>query len=160
MTKTTGDDAARATANAGAPHTEDGQSGKAVSLLARVILPRPGEPLDVRKLYLEESTTNSRRAHAINRTSLQIGAESDDDLLEKVVRERPGELHPGELHGDRARLGRTDPDRQHPLAVLLLQDHDRRVRVLVEAEVGDADFDHGILRCPDPRTRGSAAGRP
>jgi galactofuranosylgalactofuranosylrhamnosyl-N-acetylglucosaminyl-diphospho-decaprenol beta-1,5/1,6-galactofuranosyltransferase len=69
MTKTTGDDAARATA----PSTE---SGKAVSLLARVILPRPGEPLDVRKLYLEESTTNSRRAHAIDRTSLQIGAES------------------------------------------------------------------------------------
>src|SRR5271154_3531270 len=74
MTKTTGDDAARATANAGAPTPE---SGKAVSLLARVILPRPGEPLDVRKLYLEESTTNSRRGHAINRTSLQIGAESE-----------------------------------------------------------------------------------
>src|ERR1700761_9520529 len=74
MTKTTGDDAARATVNAGAPTT---QSGKAVSLLARVILPRPGEPLDVRKLYLEESTTNSHRAHAIDRTSLQIGAESE-----------------------------------------------------------------------------------
>jgi galactofuranosylgalactofuranosylrhamnosyl-N-acetylglucosaminyl-diphospho-decaprenol beta-1,5/1,6-galactofuranosyltransferase len=49
----------------------------AVSLLARIILPRPGEPLDVRKLYLEESTTNSRRAHATTRTSLQIGAESE-----------------------------------------------------------------------------------
>jgi hypothetical protein len=54
MTKTTGDDAASATANAGAPasHEGSGQQGKAVSLLARVILPRPGEPLDVRKLYL------------------------------------------------------------------------------------------------------------
>ncbi|MBY0441471.1 MAG: glycosyltransferase [Mycobacteriaceae bacterium] len=51
-------------------------SPKAVSLLARVILPRPGEPLDVRKLYLEESTTNARRAHAVTRTTLQIGAES------------------------------------------------------------------------------------
>ena len=49
---------------------------RAVSLLARVILPRPGEPLDVRKLYIEESETNSRRAHAASRTSLQIGAES------------------------------------------------------------------------------------
>ena len=49
----------------------------AVSLLARIILPRPGEPLDVRKLYLEESTTNARRAHALTRTSLQIGAESE-----------------------------------------------------------------------------------
>jgi galactofuranosylgalactofuranosylrhamnosyl-N-acetylglucosaminyl-diphospho-decaprenol beta-1,5/1,6-galactofuranosyltransferase len=76
MTKTTGDDAARATANAGAPIPQE-RGGKAVSLLARVILPRPGEPLDVRKLYLEESTTNSRRAHASNRTSLQIGAESE-----------------------------------------------------------------------------------
>lgn len=36
----------------------------AASLLSRVILPRPGEPLDVRKLYLEESTTNARRACA------------------------------------------------------------------------------------------------
>jgi galactofuranosylgalactofuranosylrhamnosyl-N-acetylglucosaminyl-diphospho-decaprenol beta-1,5/1,6-galactofuranosyltransferase len=50
---------------------------KAVSLLARVILPRPGEPLDVRKLYLEESTTNARRAHATTRTTLQIGPESE-----------------------------------------------------------------------------------
>jgi len=48
-----------------------------VSLLARVLLPRPGEPLDVRKLYLEESTTNARRAHATTRTSLEIGAESE-----------------------------------------------------------------------------------
>src|SRR5438270_11314602 len=55
---------------------EAGES-KAVSLLARIILPRPGEPLDVRKLYIEESTTNARRAHAITRTTLQIGAESE-----------------------------------------------------------------------------------
>ncbi|MBB3601287.1 galactofuranosylgalactofuranosylrhamnosyl-N-acetylglucosaminyl-diphospho-decaprenol beta-1,5/1,6-galactofuranosyltransferase [Mycolicibacterium sp. BK556] len=50
---------------------------KAVSLLARVILPRPGEPLDVRKLYIEESDTNARRAHAPTRTTLEIGAESE-----------------------------------------------------------------------------------
>src|SRR5689334_10092147 len=49
----------------------------AVSLLSRIILPRPGEPLDVRKLYLEESTTNARRAHATGRTSLEIGKESE-----------------------------------------------------------------------------------
>src|SRR5262245_33132405 len=52
-------------------------TAKAVSLLARVILPRPGEPLDVRKLYLAESTTNTRRAHAPTRTTLQVGAESE-----------------------------------------------------------------------------------
>ena len=53
------------------------QTSRAVSQLARVILPRPGEPLDVRKLYIEESATNARRAHARSRTALQIGAESE-----------------------------------------------------------------------------------
>lgn len=47
------------------------------ALLARIILPRPGEPLDVRTLYLEESATNARRAHATTRTSLAVGAESE-----------------------------------------------------------------------------------
>ena len=42
-----------------------------------LILPRPGEPLDVRKLYIEESDTNARRAHAPTRTTLEIGAESE-----------------------------------------------------------------------------------
>lgn len=58
----------------GALHAGD---TRAVSLLSRVILPRPGEPLDVRKLYIEESDTNVRRAHAPTRTSLEIGAESE-----------------------------------------------------------------------------------
>ncbi|WP_255450124.1 glycosyltransferase [Skermania sp. ID1734] len=47
------------------------------SLLQRILLPRPGEPLDVRTLYLEEAKTNARRAHAPTRTSLQIGGESE-----------------------------------------------------------------------------------
>ena len=55
----------------------DAGQSKAVSLLSRIILPRPGEPLDVRKLYIEESTTNARRAHAPTRTTLEIGAESE-----------------------------------------------------------------------------------
>ncbi|MEU7763550.1 glycosyltransferase [Nocardia sp. NPDC049190] len=50
---------------------------RAKSLLQRIILPRPGEPLDVRTLYVEESATNARRAHAATRTSLSIGAESE-----------------------------------------------------------------------------------
>ncbi len=54
-----------------------GGESRAVSLLQRIILPRPGEPLDVRKLYIEESQTNSRRAHATTRTALRIGAESE-----------------------------------------------------------------------------------
>jgi galactofuranosylgalactofuranosylrhamnosyl-N-acetylglucosaminyl-diphospho-decaprenol beta-1,5/1,6-galactofuranosyltransferase len=55
----------------------DAGDDKAVSLLSRIILPRPGEPLDVRKLYIEESDTNARRAHAPTRTTLEIGAESE-----------------------------------------------------------------------------------
>jgi galactofuranosylgalactofuranosylrhamnosyl-N-acetylglucosaminyl-diphospho-decaprenol beta-1,5/1,6-galactofuranosyltransferase len=55
----------------------DAGESKAVSLLARIILPRPGEPLDVRKLYIEESETNARRAHPPTRTTLEIGAESE-----------------------------------------------------------------------------------
>ncbi|WP_409435681.1 glycosyltransferase [Mycobacterium sp. SMC-14] len=52
-------------------------SSRAVSRLSRIILPRQGEPLDVRKLYIEESETNSRRAHPLTRTSLEIGEESE-----------------------------------------------------------------------------------
>src|SRR6201991_5032179 len=55
----------------------DAEEARALSLLARVILPRPGEPLDVRKLYIDESVTNARRAHAPTRTTLEIGAESE-----------------------------------------------------------------------------------
>ena len=54
-----------------------GTESRAISLLSRIIVPRPGEPLDVRKLYVEESETNARRAHAPTRTSLEIGSESE-----------------------------------------------------------------------------------
>ncbi|GAA4386146.1 glycosyltransferase [Tsukamurella soli] len=47
------------------------------ALLQRVILPRPGEPLDVRALYLDEADTNTRRAHAPTRTSLSIAEDSE-----------------------------------------------------------------------------------
>ncbi|WP_149360320.1 glycosyltransferase [Lolliginicoccus suaedae] len=55
-------------------------SSSARSLLQRILLPRPGEPLDVRRLYLEESPTNPRRVHATSRTSATIAAESEISL--------------------------------------------------------------------------------
>ncbi|MFD4268086.1 glycosyltransferase [Rhodococcus sp. NPDC058481] len=58
-------------------HVGDDVAVLGKALLQRVILPRPGEPLDVRTLYLEEAPTNARRAHATSRTSLSIGAESE-----------------------------------------------------------------------------------
>ena len=64
---------APAAAPVGDRHTDP--AGRA--LLARVLAPRPGEPLDVRRLYLEESAGNPRRAHATSRTSVRLGAESE-----------------------------------------------------------------------------------
>ncbi|ALG83371.1 glycosyltransferase [Gordonia phthalatica] len=56
----------------------DTPQSKAVSLLQRVIFPRPGEPLDVRSLYLVESESNSSRAHASDdRTSVTLSGESE-----------------------------------------------------------------------------------
>ncbi len=52
-------------------------ASKAVELLQRVIFPRPGEPLDVRSLYLLEADGNNRRAHSPSRTSVVLGGESE-----------------------------------------------------------------------------------
>lgn len=49
----------------------------AAHTLQRVIFPRPGEPHDVRTLYVDEPATNARRVHALSRTSMVIGAESE-----------------------------------------------------------------------------------
>src|SRR5690625_4372915 len=45
--------------------------------LQRIILPRPGEPMDVRSLYLSEADTNVRRAHFAGRTTMGVGADSE-----------------------------------------------------------------------------------
>ena len=47
------------------------------SLLARVILPRAGDPLDVRALYLDEDEGNRKRAAADSRTQLRLPAQSE-----------------------------------------------------------------------------------
>ncbi|MGW5302081.1 glycosyltransferase [Rhodococcus aetherivorans] len=54
----------------------DGESGvgSAVSLLQRVLLPRAGEPLDVRSLYLLESGSVGRVLHAVSRTAALVSA--------------------------------------------------------------------------------------
>jgi galactofuranosylgalactofuranosylrhamnosyl-N-acetylglucosaminyl-diphospho-decaprenol beta-1,5/1,6-galactofuranosyltransferase len=47
------------------------------SLLQRVILPRTGDPLDMRALYLDEDEGNRKRAQAVGRTALRIPASSE-----------------------------------------------------------------------------------
>ncbi len=47
------------------------------SLLQRVILPRPGDPLDVRALYVDEQQGNAHRAASSSRTSLVLPAKAE-----------------------------------------------------------------------------------
>ncbi|WP_222267266.1 glycosyltransferase [Modestobacter marinus] len=54
------------------PSAADLASGKAVTLLQRVILPRPGDPLKVRSLYVDE--TESRRVKSASRYDATVAA--------------------------------------------------------------------------------------
>ncbi|GGC64746.1 glycosyltransferase [Hoyosella rhizosphaerae] len=56
------------------------QSSLAQARLQRILLPRAGEPLDVRRLYIEEDPSNPRRVHPTSRTSARIAAESEVSL--------------------------------------------------------------------------------
>jgi len=47
------------------------------ALLQRVILPRTGDPLDLRALYLDEDEGNRKRAAAATRTQLRMPAQSE-----------------------------------------------------------------------------------
>src|SRR3954453_8867392 len=47
-------------------------SGKAVTLLQRVIMPRPGDPLKVRSLYVDES--NTKRVKSASRSDATVAA--------------------------------------------------------------------------------------
>ncbi|GAA5169104.1 glycosyltransferase [Pseudonocardia eucalypti] len=47
------------------------------ALLQRVILPRTGDPLDLRALYLDEDEGNRKRAAADGRTTLRVPAQSE-----------------------------------------------------------------------------------
>jgi galactofuranosylgalactofuranosylrhamnosyl-N-acetylglucosaminyl-diphospho-decaprenol beta-1,5/1,6-galactofuranosyltransferase len=126
----------------------------AVSLLARVILPRPGEPLDVRKLYLEESTTNARRAHSLTRTTLQIGAESEVSFstyfnaFPASYWRRWSTLKSVVLHAELTGTGRVDVYRTKATGARIFVDgnafasaHDEPA--VVEFEVGLEPFEDG-----------------
>ena len=54
------------------PSADDLASGKAVTLLQRVILPRPGDPLKVRSLYVDED--KSKRVKSATRSDATVAA--------------------------------------------------------------------------------------
>ena len=80
---------------------------------------------------------------------------------EQVVGERPLRGQALELHGDRARLPRADPDREVAVAPGLLEDHDMAVRQHVDAHALDDHLDQLVVgHAPDYPTVAGAAGRP
>ena len=112
----------------------DAAESRAVSLLSRVILPRPGEPLDVRKLYIEESDTNSRRAHAPTRTTLGDRTRVRGvvrDLLQRVPGELLAALVDAGVGGAARRTDRLGPRRCLPVQGHRGPHHGRR-RAAVE----------------------------
>jgi galactofuranosylgalactofuranosylrhamnosyl-N-acetylglucosaminyl-diphospho-decaprenol beta-1,5/1,6-galactofuranosyltransferase len=60
-----------------APDTNDVVWDGPGALLQRVILPRTGDPLDVRALYLDEDEGNRKRAAAATRTQLRMPGQSE-----------------------------------------------------------------------------------
>ena len=54
----------------------------------------------------------------------------------------PGELHPGQFPGDRARLTRSDPDREQSITVYFLEDDNGGFRDLIEPEALHSNFNH------------------
>ncbi|MGY2080226.1 glycosyltransferase [Modestobacter sp. SYSU DS0657] len=60
------------------PTAADLASGKAVTLLQRVILPRPGDPLKVRSLYVDETAT--RRVKSASRADATVAAGNEVSL--------------------------------------------------------------------------------
>jgi galactofuranosylgalactofuranosylrhamnosyl-N-acetylglucosaminyl-diphospho-decaprenol beta-1,5/1,6-galactofuranosyltransferase len=81
-----GKPAAKRTATSDGPDAPLAQSAPATAdvvwdgpgaLLQRVILPRTGDPLDVRALYLDEDEGNRKRAAAATRTQLRMPGQSE-----------------------------------------------------------------------------------
>ena len=54
----------------------DAHSGAGSELLQRILLPRPGEPVDVRSLYVVEES-GARRPHPTSRTAVRIPADTE-----------------------------------------------------------------------------------
>src|SRR5437773_910182 len=65
-----------------------------------------------------------------------------DDVDQEIVRERPLIPFPHQLHVNRGRLVRSDPDGEHPRAFNLLKYDHRAFRSLVDGETAHPNGDH------------------
>jgi hypothetical protein len=66
-------------------------------------------------------------------------------FFNKIVGQRSGRLHLLQLHYDRIRLERTNPDRQLALAIHLLEQDDPMRRHQADPNAVDDNFYHGDL---------------
>src|ERR671915_1384489 len=69
-------------------------------------------------------------------------AELLEHVLHQVVRHRPGRFHPLEGEGDRRGLRGTDPDRQVPLPLALLEENDGLVPGQLDPDADQVHLDH------------------
>ena len=77
-----------------------------------------------------------------DRNPHDLDLELAEDVDEQVVRERPRRRRALELHQDRRRLGMADPDRQVPVSLGRLQEHDRLLADEIERDPVDRHLDH------------------
>src|SRR5437588_1790782 len=75
----------------------------------------------------------------------QRSAQAEDEVLAKIVGERPHPLDAMDLHDDGLGLGLADPDRQQARSALFLKDQNVRLGRTVETESSNDDFDHVAL---------------
>src|SRR5678815_1662818 len=75
-----------------------------------------------------------------NHDAIDPPLEVGDDVPEQVVGHRARRRDVLDLQRNGIRLGDTDPDWKHPLALLVLQDNDRRTRHWVNHQTLDAHF--------------------
>jgi hypothetical protein len=80
-----------------------------------------------------------------NHDAPQLAAEAQDKALDQVMGHGPLGPDALEFHGDGAGFGGADEDGQHPLALLLPQEHDRGVGRGIEAHLGHPHRDHPRL---------------
>src|SRR6266576_2782049 len=102
---------------------------------------RPGVDLDHRIAAVDVQLGIIRVVLHLGDDDLpQVCPQAEYHLLQEIMGERPRELHARELHGDGARLGGSDPDREHALPFLLLENDDRCVGRTVESQMRDPNL--------------------
>src|SRR5512139_1529911 len=79
---------------------------------------------------------------------VDLRLEDLQEIAHEVVRHGPREADLLELRGDGTRFEESDPDGYRPLALEVLQDHDRRVGQRVDGETGHLHLDEHLRTPP------------